>query len=172
MVSRQLKLGLSTVGLAVAVAILPAAVSGASSHHKTHHTSKKKSHTTTTTKKAASGVAACPSPSILSTPAGVTYASPTTEQAGEPGWIVCDYTSQGEISLTVSLYDQGESLRTISSTAAATPVKVSGIGNAASHFGTIVYVQRNSARSFSVIDDSGNLTLSQTEAIAKAIAAS
>jgi hypothetical protein len=71
----------------------------------------------------------------------------------------------------VSLYTTDDSLRSISSNAAATPKKLSGIGNAASHFGTIVFVQRDSEPSFSVIDESGNLSLTQTEAIAKAIVA-
>jgi hypothetical protein len=116
-------------------------------------------------------VAACPSAASLSAAAGVTYAAPTTEQAAEKDWVVCDYDSQGEVALLVSLYTTGYPLREVSGTAAGPTTKVSGIGNAASHFGTIVYVQRNSARSFSVIDESGNLELSQTEAMAKAIVA-
>jgi hypothetical protein len=71
--------------------------------------------------------------------------------------------------LVVSLYTTDDSLRSISSNAAATPKKVAGIGDAASHEGTIGWVQRDSAPSFSVIDESGDLTLSQTEAKAKAI---
>ncbi|HEY1832151.1 MAG TPA: hypothetical protein VGG38_18090 [Acidimicrobiales bacterium] len=164
MFNRRLSLGISAVGIAIAVAFVPAGTSWASSH-KTHQKSHHKAKAKTT------GVASCPSASVVGTPAGTTYTGPTTEQAAEKGWIVCDYSAQGQISLTVSLYTIDDSLRSISSNAAATPKKVSGIGNAASHYGTIVFVQRDSAPSFSVIDDSGNLTLSQTEAIAKTIVA-
>jgi hypothetical protein len=163
MVSRQLKLGFSVVGIAVAVAVVPSGTSWASlqKSHTSHHKSKAKS----------SGAASCPSAATLSPAASTTYTGPTTEKAAEKGWVVCDYSVKGEISLEVSLYTTNDSLRSISSNAAATPKKISGIGNAASHEGTIVWVQRHSAPSFSVIDQSGNLTLSQTEAIAKAIVA-
>ena len=71
----------------------------------------------------------------------------------------------------MSLYTTGDSLKSISSDVPAATTKISGLGNAAAHYGTEVYVQRNSAPSFSVIDSSGNLALSQTEAEAKAIVA-
>jgi hypothetical protein len=164
MVSRQLKLGFSVVGIAMAVAVVPAGTSWAGlqkSHHTSHHKAKAKT----------AGVASCPSASIVSTAASTTYTGPTTEKAAEKGWVICDYSAQREIAVMVSLYTTNDSLRSISSNAAATPKRVSGIGNAASHEGTIVWVQRDSAPSFSVIDESGDLTLSQTEAIAKAIVA-
>jgi hypothetical protein len=174
MANRRLKLWFGAPGFALAAAVavvvavgaavVPAGTSWAGlakAHPKAHHKAKAKT----------TGAASCPSAATLSTAAGTTYASPTTEQAAEKGWVVCDYSVQGEIALTVSLYATGDSLRLISSNASATPKKLSGIGNAASHEGTIVWVQRNSAPSFSVIDQSGNLTLSQTEAIAKAIVA-
>ena len=174
MANRPLRLGLGAPGaafvfafavaVAVAVVVVPAGTSWAGiakAHHKAHHKAKAKT----------TGAANCPSAAVLSAAASTTYASPTTEQAAEKGWVVCDYSVQGEIALTVSLYATGDSLRLISSNASATPKKLSGIGNAASHEGTIVWVQRNSAPSFSVIDQSGSLTLSQTEAIAKAIVA-
>jgi hypothetical protein len=132
---------------------------------KSHHTSPHNAKTKT------AGVASCPSAAVLGTAASTTYAAPTTEKAAEKGWVVCEYSAKGETSLMVSLYTTNDSLRSISSNAAATPEKVSGIGNAASHEGTIVWVQRKSAPSFSIIDESGDLTLSQTEAIAKAIVA-
>jgi hypothetical protein len=162
MMSRQLKLWLSVVGIATAVAVLPAGTSWAgvqNSHHTAGHKAKAKT----------AGVAACPSASTLSTAASTTYTGPTTEKAAEKGWVICDYSAQGEEAVMVSLYTTDDSLRSISSNAATAPKKVPGIGNAASHEGTIVWVQRDSAPSFSVIDESGNLTLSQTEAIAKAI---
>ena len=174
MANRRLKLGFGAPGtalavavamaVALAVAVLPAGTSWAGlakAHHNTHHKAKAKT----------TGAASCPPEAVLSAAASTTYASPTTEQAAEKGWVVCDYSVQGEIALTVSLYATGDSLRLISSNASATPKKLSGIGNAASHEGTIVWVQRNSAPSFSVIDQSGDLTLSQTEAMAKAIVA-
>ena len=164
MVNRQLKLGFSAVGIAIAVVVVPAGTSWAGlqkSHHTSHHKAKAKTD----------GLASCPSAAVLGTAASTTYAGPTTEKAAEKGWVVCQYSAQGEISLLVSLYTTDDSLRSISSNAAATPKKVSGIGNAASHYGTIVFVQRDSAPSFSVIDESSDLTLSQTEAIAKAIVA-
>jgi hypothetical protein len=160
----QLRLGFSALGIAMALAIAPAGTSWASllkSHHTSHH--KEKTKTT--------GLASCPSASSVSTAASTTYTGPTTEKAAEPGWVICDYSAQGEDAVMVSLYTTDDSLRSISSNAAAAPKKLSGIGNAASHEGTIVWVQRNSAPSFSVIDESGDLTLSQTEAIAKAIVA-
>jgi hypothetical protein len=163
MVNRHLRLGFSAVGIAIAVAVVPTGASWAGllkSHHTSHHKAKAKT-----------GVASCPSAAALGTAAGTPYTGPTTEAAAEKGWVVCDYTHQGEISLTVSLYTTGDSLRSISSNAAATPKKLSRIGDGASHEGTIVWVQRNDAPSFSVIDQSGTLTLSQTEAVAKAIVA-
>jgi len=160
MVSRQLKLRFSVVGIALAVAVVPAGTSWAGSY-KSHHKAKAKT----------TGLASCPSATVLGTAASTTYTGPTTEAAAEKGWVICNYSVQGEISLMVSLYTTNDSLRSISSNAAATPKKISGIGNGASHEGTIVWVQRKSAPSFSVIDQSGELTLSQTEAIAKAIVA-
>jgi hypothetical protein len=163
MITRRLRLGCSAVGIAVAVAVVPAGTSWAGllkAHHTSHHKAKAKT-----------GLASCPSAAALGTAAGTTYTGPTTEQAAEKDWVICDYSAQGEVSLMVSLYTTGDSLRSISSNAAAAPKKLSGIGNGASHEGTIVWVQRNSAPSFSVIDQSGNLTLSQTEAVAKAIVA-
>jgi hypothetical protein len=164
MVTRQLKLGVAVVGIAVAAAVVPAGASWAGlqkAHHASHHKAKAKT----------TGGTGCPPASVLGPAAGTTYSGPTTEKAAEKGWIVCDHSAQGEISLQVSLYTTADSLRSISSNASAAPKKIAGIGNAASHEGTIVWVQRNSAPSFSVIDQSGNLTLIQTEAIAKAIVA-
>ena len=160
MVNRKLKLGF---GVAIAVALVPAGTSWAGllkSHHTSHHKTKAKT-----------GLASCPSAAALDSAAGTTYTGPTTEAAAEKGWVICNYSAQGEISLMVSLYTTDDSLRSISSNASAAPKKISGIGNGASHEGTIVWVQRDSAPSFSVIDQSGNLSLSQTEAIAKAIVA-
>jgi hypothetical protein len=163
MINSQLKLGVSAVGIAVAVALVPTGTSWAAlqkSHHSSHHAKTK-----------TAGIASCPSAATIGNAAGTTYTGPTTEQAAEKGWVICDYNAQGENAVMLSLYGKGDSLRLISANASATPKKLSGIGNAASHEGTIVWVQRNSAPSFSVIDESGNLTLSQTEAIAKAIVA-
>jgi hypothetical protein len=164
MVTRQLKLGFSSLGIAIAIAVVPAGTAFATSHHKAHHT-------THHTKAATTGAASCPAATLVDTAAGTTYSGPTTQPAAEKDWVVCEYSAQGEIALMVSLYTKDDPLRTVSANAAATPKKVSGIGNAASHYGTIVFVQRDSAPSFSVIDESGNLTLSQTEAVAKAIVA-
>lgn len=164
MINHRMKVGIGVVGITVAMALAPVAPAWAGSH-KPQHKSKPKAKT------AATGVAACPSTAILSAAAGVTYTGPTTEQAAEKGWVVCDYSVQSEIALTVSLYTKDLPLRQVSANAAGPTTKISGIGNAASHEGTIVFVQRDSAPSFSVIDQSGNLELSQTEAEAKAIVA-
>jgi hypothetical protein len=159
MIDRKLLVGVGMVGIAAVAALVPVAPAWASA--KTHHKAT-----------AATGVAACPSAASLSTASGVTYTAPTTEKAAEKGWVVCQYNnSQGEIALLVSLYTKDFPLREVSANSPAATTKVSGIGNAASHFGTIVFVQRDSAPSFSVIDQSGDLTLKQTEAEAKAIAA-
>jgi hypothetical protein len=159
--NRLLKLGLVIAGFALGAALLPAGTSGASLY-KAHHTKSPK-------KKSSS--ATCPTAASLGAAAKTTYTGPDSEKGAEKGWVVCQYSTQGEISLLVSLYTTNDSLRSISSDAPVATKKVSGIGNAASHYGTIVYVQRKSAPSFSVIDQSGDLTLSQTEAMAKAIAA-
>ena len=160
--NHQVKLTVGVAGIAVAMALVPVAPAWAGlakSSHKAHH--KAKAKTTAAT---------CPSASVVSTPAGVTYSAPTSQPGFDKGWVVCNYDVNGEDSLQISLYTTDYPLREVSGNAAGPTTKVSGIGNAASHFGTIVYVQRNTAPSFSVIDEGGSLTLSQTEGIAKAIA--
>lgn len=148
------------VGVAVAMALVPVAPAWAGLAKSSH-----KSHTKA---KAKTASATCPSASVLGPPAATTYSAPT-QPGYDKGWVVCNYDTNGEDSLQISLYTTGYSLREVSANAAGPTSKVSGIGNAASHFGTIVYVQRNSAPSFSVIDEGGDLTLGQTEGIAKAI---
>jgi len=161
MIKHRLSAGMGIGGLALAMALVPTGSAWAGSH-KSHRKTGHKA-------KALTGVAACPSAASLSTAAGTIYSAPTTEQAAEKGWVVCQYSSQGEIALLVSLYTTDFPLREVSANAAGPTTKIHGIGNAASSFGTIVFVQRDSAPSFSVIDQSGNLTLKQTEAMAKAI---
>jgi hypothetical protein len=157
----KLTIGIAGIaGIAVAIALVPAMPASASLAKSSH-----KSHT----KKAKTAAATCPAASELSTPASVTYSAPTSQPGFDKGWVVCNYDVNGEDSLQISLYTTDYPLREVSGNAAGPTTKVSGIGNAASHFGTIVYVQRNSAPSFSVIDEGGDLTLSQTEGIAKAI---
>ncbi len=161
--NQQVKLTVGVAGLAVAMALVPTAPAWAGlakSSHKSHTKAKAKTKTASAT---------CPSASVLSTPAATTYSAPTSQPGYDKGWVVCNYDTNGEDSLQISLYPTGYPLREVSGTAAGPTTKVSGIGNAASHLGTIVCVQRNSAPSFSVIDEGGNLTLGQTEAIAKAI---
>jgi hypothetical protein len=162
MIHHRLKVGIGAVGIAVAVALVPVGPAWASSH-KTHHKSKSKTNT--------ASAATCPSAGTLGAAAGTTYTGPTTQAGFEKGWVVCQYNSQGQIALLVSLYKKGDSLKSISSNVPAATTKISGLGNAAAHYGTEVYVQRDSAPSFSVIDQLGELTLSQTEAEAKAIVA-
>jgi hypothetical protein len=87
MVNRRLKLGFSAVGIAIAVAVLPAGASWAGLQ-KSHHTSHHKAKTKTT------GVASCPSAAVLGTAASATYTGPTTEKAAEKGWVVCEYRSK------------------------------------------------------------------------------
>jgi hypothetical protein len=168
--NQQVKLTVGVAGIAVAMALVPAAPAWAGlakssqkshSNHRSH--SKKKGKTKAET-------ASCPAASELAAAAGTTYTEVASQPGFDKGWVVCNYDTSGEDSLEVSLYTTGFPLREVSGNAAGPTTKVSGIGNGASHFGTIVYVQRNSAPSFSVIDESGNLTLSQTEAIAKTIA--
>jgi hypothetical protein len=162
MINHQFKVGICAVGIAFAAAITPLGPAWASSH-KSHHKAKSKATVT--------GVAACPSAATLSAAASITYTGPTTEQAAEKGWVVCQYSSQGEIALLVSLYTTGFPLREVSANSAGPTTKIPGIGNAASYSNTDVFVQRDSAPSFSVIDQTADLTLSQTEAEAKAIVA-
>jgi hypothetical protein len=157
----QIRLTAGVAGVALAMALVPMAPAWAGLAKSSH-----KSHTKAKAKTAA---ATCPSASELSTPAGVTYSAPTSQPGFDKGWVVCNYDTNGEDSLQVSLYTTDYPLREVSGNAAGPTTKVSGIGNAASRFGTIVYVERNSAPSFSVIDEGGDLTLSQTEGIAKAI---
>jgi hypothetical protein len=158
---QQVKLTAGVAGTALALALVPAAPAWAGLAKSSH-----KSHTKA---KAKTASATCPSASELSTPAGVTYTAAPSQPGFDKGWVVCNYDTNGEDSLQISLYTSGYSLREVSGNAAGPTTKVPGIGNAASHFGTIVYVQRNLAPSFSVIDEGGDLTLSQTEGIAKAI---
>jgi hypothetical protein len=170
----------SLVG-SVAVAALVLAGCGSSSSNATTTTTTSTTiastttttiaSTTTTTIATESGVT-CPSATSLGAAAGVTYATPTSQAGAEAGWVVCSYNSQGTISLLLSLYPDGTPLSTVDANAAATPTPLSGFGSAASTFGTIVYVEQASAPSFSVIDESGNLTVTQTEAIASAVIAS
>jgi hypothetical protein len=160
--NQQVKLTVGVAGIAVAMALVPAAPAWASlakSSHKTHAKAKAKT-----------SAATCPSPSEIGPPAGTTYTAAPSQPGFDKGWVVCNYDTNGEDSMEISLYTTGYPLREVSGTAAGPTTKVSGIGNGASHFGSIVYVQRNSAPSFSVIDQSGNLSLTQTEAIAKTIA--
>lgn len=161
---RPFVLAIGATGVAFATAVVPAVTSGASLA-KSHHTSQKKKPGKSTT-------ASCPTAATLNAAAKTTYSSPTSQKGAEKGWLVCSFRRNGEISLLVSLYTTDDSLRSISSNAPVATKKLSGIGNAASHYGSIVYVQRNSAPSFSVIDQSGDLDLSQIEAMAKAIVAS
>jgi len=158
MTKRHATMGFGAVGVAAALALAPSASAWASSH-KSHH--KAKSTTT--------GAASCPSAASLSAAGGTDYTGPTTVPAAEKGWVVCQYSSQGEVALLVSLYTTDYPLREVSANAAGPTTKISGIGNAAPYEGTIVFVQRDSAPSFSVIDQTSDLTLSQTEAEAKAI---
>jgi hypothetical protein len=160
--NQQVKLTVGVAGIAIAMALVPAAPAWASlakSSHKSHHKTKAKT-----------AAATCPSAAELSTPAGTTYTEVASQPGFDKGWVVCNYDTDGEDSLQISLYTTDYPLREVSGNAAGPTSKVSGIGNGASHFGTIVYVQRDSAPSYSVIDESGNLSLSQTEAIAKTIA--
>jgi hypothetical protein len=162
--NQQVKLTVGVAGIAVAMALVPAAPAWAGlarSSHKSHHTKAKA--------KTKAKTASCPSASELGPPASTTYTEVASQPGFDKGWVVCNYDANGEDSLQISLYTTDFPLREVSGNAAGPTTKVSGIGNGASHFGTIVYVQRNSAPSFSVIDEGGNLTLSQTEAIAKTI---
>ena len=159
MINRKLFVRAGALGIAVTAALAPVVPAWAGSH-KSHH--KAKSTVT--------GIAECPSAASLSAAAGTTYTGPTTEQAAEKGWVVCDYSAQGEVALLVSLYTKGFPLREVSANSAGPTTKISGIGNGASYSNTDVFVQRNSAPSFSVIDQTADLTLAQTKAMAKAIA--
>jgi hypothetical protein len=159
--NQQVKLSVGVAAIAVAMALVPAAPAWAGlakSSQKSHGKAKAKAASAT-----------CPPASELSPPADTTYAAAASQPGFDKGWVVCNYDTNGEDSLQISLYTTGYPLREVSGNAAGPTTKVSGIGNGASHFGTIVYVQRDSAPSFSVIDEGGDLTLSQTEGIAKAI---
>jgi hypothetical protein len=90
---------------------------------------------------------------------------------GNPGTIVCQYSANGATALLVSLYPSGTSLRTITAIVPATTTPISGLGNSAAYYGTAVYVANTSSPTFSVIDQTGSLTLSQVEAVARAVLA-
>ena len=130
---------------------------------------KAKHHKTKAPKPKVTSSSTCPSAALLSTAGGTTYSAPVEAKGANPNSFVCTYDTSGEVSLLVSLYEPGQKLSFVDANAAGPVTKISGIGNAAAHFGTIVFVQLDSARSFSVIDQTGSLTLSQTEAEAKAI---
>ena len=161
----QLKIRVGVVGLGVALALAPAAPAFAGLHKaKSHHKAKKK-------KVASSSSKTCPTTALLSTASGTTYTDLQSMPGAEKGWTVCQYNADGSIALLVSLYPSGTSLKSITANVPVTPKKLSGIGNAAAHYGNEVYVSQKSAPSFSVIDQSGDLTLTQVEAEAKAIVA-
>jgi hypothetical protein len=127
---------------------------------------------TTTTTGASSSSLTCASAATLGAAAGTTYTGPTSQPGGNAGTIVCEYQANGSTALLVSLYPSGTSLQTISSTAASYTTPISGLGGSASYYGTEVYVSNSSSPSFSVIDQTGDLTLSQVEAVAQAQLAS
>jgi hypothetical protein len=161
----KIKIGVVAIGLALALA--PAAPAWAGSHKtKAHH---KKHHAKHTVK--SSSALICPSAAALGTAGGTTYTAPQSQPGGNPGTIVCQYSAGGEVALLVSLYPKGTSLREISANVPAATKKISGLGNSASHFGTEVYVANSSSPSFSVIDQTGSLTLAQVEAEARAVLA-
>jgi hypothetical protein len=164
-VNRRLKMGIGAAGIALAVALAPAVPAWAGSH-ETHHKSK------SSAKPAAAGATACPLVASLAAAAGTTYTGSSSQPGAEKGWLLCTYKSGGSVALRVSLYTVGASLKLISANVPAHTTKITGLGNAAAHYGSEVYVQRNSAPSFSVIDETGSLSLAQTKAVAKAIVGS
>jgi hypothetical protein len=154
MARHRLQVGIA--GAVLVVAVLPAGPAWASSRHKA---------------KVEVAAAGCPPAGPLGAAAHTTFTGPKSQPGYEKGWTICNYSTQGQDSLMVSLYTKGDPLRSVSANASYAPTRISGIGSEASHQGTIIYVQQDSARSFSVIDESGNLSLKQTEAIARAIVA-
>jgi hypothetical protein len=154
-IGHRLQVGIA--GAVLVVAVLPAGPAWASSRHKA---------------KVEVAAGGCPPAAMLSAAAHTTFTGPQIQPGYEKGWTVCNYSTQGQDSLLVSLYEKGTPLSTVSANASYAPTRISGIGSRASRLGTIIYVQQDSARSFSVIDESGgNLSLKQTEAIARAIVA-
>jgi len=155
--NRQLRIGMSAGGLVVAMALAPTATAWAGGSHITHSKHK--------------ATAKCPSAPTLNAARAGTFGAPISQKGYEKGWLLCNYSSKGMAgALTVSLYPAGYPLREVSANSAGATKAIHGIGNGASYYNTDVYVQRNSAPSFSVIDQSGTLTLRQTESLAKAIA--
>ena len=113
----------------------------------------------------------CPSAAALGAAAGVTYTAPHSTPGYQAGWVACQYNQGSQVALLVSLYPSGTSLQTVSTNAAGSTTPVSGIGDSASYYDTLVYVSRSSAPSFSVSDETGTLTLAQVESVARAIVA-
>jgi hypothetical protein len=113
----------------------------------------------------------CPAAAGLGTAGGTTYTGPQSQPGGNPGTVVCQYSSNGSVALLVSLYPTGTSLQTITANVPAATTALAGLGTAAAAYGTEVYVARSSAPSFSVIDQTGSLTLSQVEAEARVVLA-
>ena len=167
MLHHQLKVKVGVVALGVAMALAPGGAAWASSHKtKSHHKAHHKKH-----KAASSSSMACPSATALSSAGGTTYSTPVSQPGANAGVVVCQYSSGGQIALLISLYPSGTSLREISANVPVATTPISGLGNSASHYGTEVYVARSSAPSFSVIDQTGSLTLAQVEAEAKVVLA-
>ena len=126
---------------------------------------------------AASGApTTCPSASLVSTASGNTLTGP---QVTEPNPsqdtpdLVCEYSSGGATELQVALAPSGTTLQTLTANVSNPTTPVSGLGDAAASTTSpvAVYVYRSSAPGITVIDQGTLLTLSQVEAIAKAVIA-
>jgi hypothetical protein len=140
-----------------------------SSDSSTAATSSQPASSATTA--AAASVVTCPSAATVSTAAGVTYAKlqVTAPSAGFPQ-TSCAYSGTNQ-ALEVGLYPAGTTLGSLTSVATGTLTPVPGLGSQADSTTTpdsAVYVYRSSG-TYSVVDQSSSLSVSQVEAVAKAI---
>jgi hypothetical protein len=127
----------------------------------------------TPTAAAAAVAVTCPTAAAVSAATGVTYTALQVSRpsAGFPQ-TACSYSGTNE-ALTVGLYPAGTTLLSLTSVATGTLTPVPGLGSQADSTTTpasAVYVYRSSG-TFSVVDGSESLKVSQVEAVAKVILA-
>ena len=120
--------------------------------------------------------ATCPSASLVSTAAANTLTGPQVTEpdpSQDTPDLVCEYSTGGATELQVALAPSGTTLRTLTANVSNPTTPVSGLGDSAvsTTSPVAVYIYRSSAPGITVIDQGSLLTVSQVEAIAKAVIA-
>jgi len=118
----------------------------------------------------------CPSASLVSTASGNTFTGPQVTQPNpsqDTPDLVCEYSTGGATELQVALAPSGTTLQSLTANVSNPTTPVSGLGDAAASTTSpvAVYVYRSSAPGVTVIDQGSLLTVTQVEAIAKAVIA-